>query len=54
MGRTVIRQHEPLRVPDGWKEQDRTFVIQLERLIDEIYVLLSKLDERVKALEEEE
>lgn len=58
------RQHEPLRVPDRWHGQDRTLVVQLERMLDEIYRELGKirelsealeaLTERVAALEEEE
>ena len=38
-------KHEPLRVPDGWKGQDRAFVIQLERQLDDIYNRLGKLME---------
>lgn len=41
--RTNIRQHQPLRVPNGWKEQDRALVIQLENLFDEVYAITSKL-----------
>lgn len=35
------RQHQPIRVPNGWKDQDRALVIQLERLFDELYALTS-------------
>lgn len=38
-------KHEPLRVPDGWKGQDRALVIQLDRLMDDIYNRLGKLME---------
>ena len=48
------RQHEPLRIPENWKGQDRSMVIQLDRILDDIYVLISRLEERVKALEQEE
>ena len=34
-----IRQHEALRVPQGWNGQDRAFVIQLERVLTDIYRL---------------
>lgn len=40
-----MRQHQPLRVPNGWKEQDRALVIQLERLFDELYSLTSRLED---------
>ena len=48
-----IRQHEPLRVPDGWKNQERMLVIQLERLLDEIYAAIGRLEQKVKELSEE-
>ena len=48
------RQHEPLRVPDGWKDQDRSLILQLDRILDEIYALLGRLEEKVKELEESE
>ena len=35
--RKVSRQHETLRVPQGWNGQDRGLVIQLERILDDIY-----------------
>lgn len=35
--KSVIPQHEPLRVPQGWNEQDRSLVIQIERVHDDIY-----------------
>lgn len=41
MGKRIIPQHEPLRVPQGWTEQARAFVIQLERIIDRIYAYVS-------------
>jgi len=40
--RKVSRQHEPLRVPQGWKGQDKALVIQLERVVDDIYNLVMK------------
>ena len=38
-----VRQHQPLRVPQGWTGQDRALVIQLENILDEIYALYSKV-----------
>ena len=38
-------KHEPLRVPEGWKGQERAFVIQLERLMDDVYNRLGKIME---------
>lgn len=34
-----IRQHETLRVPNNWNGQDKAFVIQLERVLTDIYRL---------------
>ena len=48
------RQHEPLRVPDTWRDQSRAFVVQLERLLDDIYIKLEKLENRIAALEEQD
>lgn len=31
------KQHEALRVPQGWKEQDRALIMQLERILDDLY-----------------
>ena len=47
-----IKQHEPLRVPDRWKDQERSFVLQIDRILDNIYAILGTLEEKVKALEE--
>ena len=41
----MTRQHQPLRVPNGWSNQDKALVIQLERLLDELYALISRLEE---------
>lgn len=55
MGKRIIPQHEPLRVPKGWTEQARAFVIQLERIIDRIYAYVSggfsKHDEEIETLD---
>ena len=50
----TVRQREPLRIPVRWTDQERAFVIQLERILDELYGILSKLDERIRTLEDEE
>jgi len=49
---TNIRQHQPLRVPQGWVDQERSLVIQLERLFDDIYKRFGRLtrDDLGKAL----
>ena len=41
----MIRQHETLRVPNGWEGQSRAFVIQMERILTDLYRLFSILDE---------
>ena len=32
-----IRQHEALRVPQGWTGQDKALVIQLERILSDLF-----------------
>ena len=39
----TIKQHEQLRVPDGWKDKDKALVIQLERVFDDIYKRFGRL-----------
>lgn len=38
-----VRQHPPLRVPIRWKGEDRSLVIQLESILDDIYTKLGRL-----------
>lgn len=47
------RQHETLRVPEGWNEQSRSLVIQLEGILDDIYWRLGDLREAIKNLQQE-
>jgi len=39
-----IRQHQHLRVPNGWEGQDRALIVQLERILDELYNLSGQLE----------
>ena len=32
-----IQQHEPLRVPTGWGDQEKRFIVQLEEILDDLY-----------------
>ena len=47
-----IKQHESLRVPQGWKDQDKALIGQLERIFDDIYKRFGRLsrDDLGKAL----
>ena len=38
-----IKKHEAIRVPQGWKDQDRALVIQIERILDDIYKRFGRL-----------
>ena len=38
-----VRQHEALRVPQGWKDQDRALVIQIERILDDLYTKFGRI-----------
>lgn len=45
------RQHEPLRVPEWWKGQDRTLVVQIDRILDDIYNRLGDIESKLKELD---
>lgn len=47
----MAKQHEALRVPERWREQERSFVMQLDRILDEIYAMFGNVDKRLKELE---
>lgn len=40
---STIQGHEPLRVPQGWQQQERAFVVQLEEILDDIYRRFGRL-----------
>jgi hypothetical protein len=46
-------QHQPIRIPKGWKDQDAALVMQIDRLIEDLYQQIAQLKERIKAIEEE-
>ena len=39
----TIKQHEALRVPQGWKDQDKALITQLERIFTDIYKRFGRL-----------
>ena len=43
-------QHQPLRVPARWKDEERALVIQLERLLDQLYIETGRLRDETEAL----
>jgi hypothetical protein len=49
----MIPQHEPLRTPEKWSGQERSLVIQLERVIDDIYRNLALLKREVDDLRQQ-
>ena len=44
--------HVPLRVPAGWDGQNKALIIQLNRLLDDIYAQIGKLRTELKELKE--
>lgn len=48
----INSDHEPLRVPKNWTDQERTFVIQMERILDDVYNKIGSLQAEVKKLQE--
>lgn len=47
-----MKQHQPLRTPNGWKEQEVSLVIQIDRLLDDVYKMLGNTEKKLKELEE--
>lgn len=43
--------HEVIRAPNGWREQDKALIIQLNRVLDDIYNRLGLLAEAQKESE---
>ena len=43
MANKGIRKHQPLRVPSNWNDESRRFVIQLEQILDDIYMRFGRL-----------
>ena len=48
------RQRVPLRVPNGWQEQERSLVIQLETALDEIYRRLGQIEKAIQEIREQD
>lgn len=46
-------QHQPLRKPFGWKGQEASLVIQLERHLDAIYRRLGDIELNVRSIKED-
>lgn len=40
---STIKQHEPLRVPDGWGQKEKRLIAQLEEIFDDIYARFGRL-----------
>lgn len=47
------RQHEPVRTPNNWNGQERDLITQLNRIFDDVYKNIGLLEQRLKAVEEE-
>ena len=47
-----IPQHEPLRKPNGWDQQEGMLIMQLENLFNDIYRQLGLLKEKTENLDE--
>ena len=42
MGKRNVRQHQPLRIPKTWKDEEKMFAVQTDKLFDEVYALLGR------------
>jgi len=45
--------HVPVRVPAGWTDQNKTMVIQINNLFDDLYRRVNELQKEVDKLKEE-
>lgn len=45
--------HVPVRVPSGWTDQNKTMVIQINNLFDDLYRRVNELQKEVAKLKEE-
>ena len=52
MKRPAQHQHEALRVPKGWVGEDKSLVIQLENILDDIYWRIGTLRDAMKKMQE--
>lgn len=50
----LVKQREPLRVPQHWNAEDRAFVIQLNTQLDSISADIGRLEKQIKSLLEGE
>jgi len=46
------RQHEALRVPQGWEGQAKALIMQLERILTQLYQITEKTDNDLKETNE--
>ena len=44
-------QYEPLIMPEGWKDEERRFVIRLTALLDELFSRVGRMEKQLGALE---
>ena len=45
--------HVPVRIPNGWTDQNKTMVIQINNLFDDLYRRVNELQKEVDKLKEE-
>lgn len=48
--RANIPRHELIRTPQGWKDQERALVVQLERIHDDIYKRFPQIESEISSL----
>lgn len=52
MADATIKQHERVRVPAGWDGQSKDLIVQLNRIFDDIYIKLGKIEKRLAEIED--
>ena len=48
----TVKQHEPLRVPSAFKSEERALVMQIDRMMDDLYATIGRIEKRLSAIED--
>ena len=50
----ITSGHAPVRVPVGWKDQNKALVIQINSLFDDLYRKIAMLQNEINEMREED
>lgn len=49
-----VKQHEPLRIPQGFNTEERALVMQIDRMMDDLFATIGRIEKRLSAIEDSE